>query len=112
MQITVSTSTIARRRWVAWLALCVLAGAVCAVRAQTSEQPAAPADRTRAGGPQQQRRAALRAALQAQREADAPKTDRAMRQLTPAERAKLREQLRQQRREAPPDRNGQSPSTF
>ena len=114
MQAKVCTPNNATRAWRARLLLGVLAaiamgiaGAVWAQAADHQPQPI-PADRSKAGGPQQQRRAALRAALLAQREAEAPKPDRPVRQLTPAERAKLREQLRQQRRDAPPDRNGQS----
>ena len=110
MQAKVCTPTNAPRTWRVWLvlgALTAVAGAVWAQAADQQPQPI-PADRSKAGGPQQQRRAALRAALQAQREAEAPKPDRTVRQLTPAERAKLREQLRQQRRDAPQDRNGQS----
>lgn len=49
-----------------------------------------------------QRRTALRAAmvLDAQREADVSRADSQPHQLNPMERAKLREQLRQQRRDA------------
>jgi hypothetical protein len=110
MQAKVQPPYHVNRKLRAWLVLGVLvamAGAVWAQAADHQPKPI-PADRTKAGGPQHQRRAALRAALLAQREADAPKPDRPVRQLTPAERAKLREQLRQQRRDAPPDRNGQS----
>lgn len=87
------------------LTACWVLGALAGLAfAQTAEPPVA-GDHSKAAG-QQQRRAALRAALQAQRDAEAPKPDRPVRQLTPAERAKLRDQLRQQRREAPPARNG------
>lgn len=51
------------------------------------------------------RRAALRQALQAQRDgftpAPAPAPSKVVRQLNPQERAELREQLRQQRRDSP-----------
>jgi hypothetical protein len=51
------------------------------------------------------RRAALRQALQAQRDgftpAPAPAPSKVVRQLNPQERAALREQLRQQRRDSP-----------
>lgn len=110
MQAKVSTPLNAIRTCRVWLMLCALTlttGSVWAQAADHQPQPIA-TDRGKAAGPQQQRRAALRAALQAQREGDAPKGDRHMRQLTPAERAKLREQLRQQRRDAPPQRDGLS----
>lgn len=48
----------------------------------------------------QQRKAALRAALKAQREAGNLPAEKSTRQLNPQERANLREQLRQQRSEA------------
>lgn len=93
------------RTWAARLLLGALAGSV---GAQAADPVPPAADHGKVGGPQQQRRAALRAALLAQREAEAPKPERTARQLTPTERAKLREQLRQQRRAEPQDRNRQS----
>ncbi|MBC7917539.1 MAG: hypothetical protein H7Y28_07005 [Rhodoferax sp.] len=110
MQAKLTRSARATRTLLGWLVVGALAMLAGTVWAQAAEHQPPAADRGKAAGPQQQqqRRAALRAALLAQREADAPKPDRQMRQLTQAERAKLREQLRQQRRDAPPDRNGQS----
>lgn len=55
-----------------------------------------------------QKRAALRAALQAQSVVQAPRAQDHAHQLNPEERAKLREQLRQQRAE--PAHPGESPS--
>lgn len=94
------------------LAGLLLAATLGCAMAQT-EDPV-PIDHGKAAAPQQQRRAALRAALKAQRDAQPPKSERALRQLTPVERAKLREQLRQQRRAepvrvVPADRNTQPP---
>lgn len=102
MTVTFSQLSGGARAMVAGL---VLLGALTNVVTVHAAEPAAAGDHGKAVT-QQQRRAALRAALQAQREAEAPKADHTVRQLTPAERAKLRDQLRQQRRDGPPGRNG------
>jgi hypothetical protein len=64
-----------------------------------AEGPGQP-DKSKPAAAQQQRRAALRAELKAQRAAGPQKEDRPERQLSPNERQKLREQLRQQRKDA------------
>jgi hypothetical protein len=97
------------RALTAWWVLCAVLGLAYAQAAE----PLQPADPAKAVG-QQQKRAALRAALRAQRDAEGPRPDRLedrrqerpARQLSTAERAKLRDQLRQQRREGPPARQG------
>jgi len=91
------------RHFGAWLVLAAFAVVAGATLAQTPDHApnlAERADRGKVNGAQQQRRIALRAALQDQREAVGAKQNPPARQLTPAERAKLREQLRQQRRDA------------
>jgi hypothetical protein len=85
---------------VLWGVLVIWQPSAAIAAADDSKHPKAADER--GGGAVQQRREALRAALRAQRTAaDVPaQNPNANRQLTPAERAELRQQLGQQRRGA------------